>query len=70
MELDHSCASCSSYDGDGYCALPRKDRKLAGYIQEPESVVCVRWEKRLSELDLTDKDAADRERHLYREEKY
>lgn len=43
MALIQSCFTCEHFDQDGYCALPRHQRKLAGVILEPESVVCSEW---------------------------
>lgn len=43
--LPQSCALCEHYDGEGYCALPRKDRLLAGFIIIPAAVVCAKFEK-------------------------
>lgn len=44
VPLPKSCATCNHYDGDGYCALPRADRLLAGYIYQAAGVVCARHE--------------------------
>ncbi|MEY4385811.1 MAG: hypothetical protein RLY20_1094 [Verrucomicrobiota bacterium] len=70
MDLDKNCANCEHWDGDGYCSLPRAQRKLAGFIHEPESVVCSAWDKLLSLPEREDKAAADEERSLYRHERY
>ncbi len=43
--LPASFATCSHYDGDGYCALPRESRTLAGRILIPSAVVCVKHQK-------------------------
>jgi len=40
--LPRNCGNCAHYDGDHYCALHRNDRLLAGWIIEPEQVVCAK----------------------------
>jgi len=44
--LPRNCANCAHYDGDHYCALPRNERLLAGWIIEPEQVVCAKQENK------------------------
>ena len=51
MELTLSCSTCTHYDGDGFCSLPKEDTLILGYIRKPESVVCIEW----SAVDAPDK---------------
>jgi hypothetical protein len=46
-----NCATCEHFD-DGFCTLPDGRALIKhGYISEPESVVCVLWERRTDDTD-------------------
>jgi hypothetical protein len=60
--LIHNCLGCANYDGDHYCSLPRDQRKLAGWIDEPEEVVCSQHEPAKT-LDQEMQQAAKDDEH-------
>ncbi len=64
MDMKDNCALCQHFDGDAYCTLPRERRKLAGYIHEPESVVCDQHELDRDHRQLEELNAADRQTAL------
>lgn len=64
MALEKCCARCQHFDGDAYCTLPRAQRKLAGYIHEPESVVCDQYERDRDHAQLAVLNEADRQTAL------
>lgn len=42
--LPRFCANCAHFDGEGWCALPRHESPLPGYIGAPSIVVCTKHE--------------------------
>lgn len=64
MDMKDNCARCEFFDGDAYCTLPREQRKLAGYIHEPESVVCDQFELDRDRQQFEQLNEADRQTAL------
>lgn len=41
-----SCHNCEHFDGDVFCSLPTPDKLIHGCIKEPESVLCVKHDRK------------------------